>query len=255
MSNTQAVQTKTEQAVVVPLKEAINQGIERNWQQLIAAVSGDDVKARRYHTLLITAVARNPKLAECDPASLVLSTIEAAQLDLEFGAKKHGYLIPYKDTKSGTIQCTFRPGYLGLAHAAKRSGAVKEVRAEVVYEKDEFQYELGAFKKINYHRPATGDRGAFACVYAVAIFPDSTYDFEVLSPAQIDSAKKRSATSGADTPWQTDFEEMAKKTAIRKLCKRLPMDDKAAEVMELDARYEIRDEPAPAMTMPKEITQ
>lgn len=252
--STQAVQTKTEQAIV-PLRQAIEDGISRNWQSLIAAVSGDEAKAKRYQTLLITAVARNPKLAECDPGSLVLSTIEAAQLDLEFGAKKHGYLIPYKDKASGTIQCSFRPGYLGLAHAAKRSGAVKEVRAEVVCEKDEFQYELGASKRINFHRPATSDRGKFACVYAVAIFPDGSYDFEVLSPDQIESAKKRSATSGADTPWQTDFEEMAKKTAIRKLCKRLPMDDKAADAMELDGRYEIEATPAPAMQMPKEITQ
>ena len=146
---TQAVQKQEEQAVV-PLRQAIENGIQRNWQQLIAG-------------------------------SLVLSTIEAAQLDLEFGAKKHGYLIPYKDKATGTMMCGFRPGYLGLAHAAKRSGEVKEVRAEVVYEKDEFQYELGAFKQINFHRPATGDRGKLACVYAVAIFPDGTYDFEVLS--------------------------------------------------------------------------
>lgn len=252
MGTTQAVQ-KTEEQVVVPLRQAIESGIQRNWQQLIAAVGGSDEKAKRWETLLLVAVARNPKLAECDAGSLVLSTIEAAQLDLEFGAKKHGYLIPYKD-KTGIMQCSFRPGYLGLAHAAKRSGAVKEVRAEVVYEKDDFQYELGALKQINYHRPATGDRGKLACVYAVAIFPDGTYDFEVLSPSQIESAKKRSATTSTDTPWTTDFEEMAKKTAIRKLCKRLPMDDKAADAMEMDARYEPEEQPQQIMQMPKEIT-
>ena len=245
---------KTEEQAIIPLRQAIENGIQRNWQQLIAAVGGSDEKAKRWETLLLVAVARNPKLAECDAGSLVLSTIEAAQLDLEFGAKKHGYLIPYKD-KAGIMQCSFRPGYLGLAHAAKRSGQVKEVRAEVVYEKDEFEYELGAKKAINCHHPAVGDRGKLAAVYALAIFPDGTYDFEVLSIAQIESAKKRSVTTSTDTPWTTDFDEMAKKTAIRKLCKRLPMDDKAADAMELDAQYEIDEQQKPAMTMPKEITQ
>lgn len=252
MSTTQ-VQNTEEQAAIVPLRQAIENGIQRNWQQLIAAVDGSKQKAERWQTLLLVAVARNPKLAECDAGSLVLSTIEAAQLDLEFGAKKHGYLIPYKD-KAGVMQCSFRPGYLGLAHAARRSGAVKEVRAEVVYEKDQFEYELGPKKAINFHRPATGDRGKLACVYAVAIFPDGTYDFEVLSTVQIESAKKRSATTSTDTPWTTDYDEMAKKTAIRKLCKRLPMDDKAADAMELDGRFEIEEQPQPAMQMPKEIT-
>ena len=69
------------------------------------------------------------------------------------------------------------------------SGAVKEVRAEVVYEKDQFEYELGPKKAINFHRPAVGDRGKLACVYAVGC--DNDHNSPEFMPFRFRSNKDR----------------------------------------------------------------
>ncbi len=248
-TQTQAVQAAETQAVVMPLRQAIDMKMAENSSRFMAALGNDQSKVERWNTLLMMAINRNPDLAECEPGSLVASTLEAAQFGLEFGPKAHSYLVPYKG-KDGKKYCSFMPGWRGLVYAAKQSGETQELRAEAVYEKDEFRYELGMEKQL-IHRPALGIRGALVAVYAVVKFTAGGGDFEVMSRDQIDHIKKKSAS--AEGPWKTDYDEMAKKSAIKRICKRLDMGEKVAAVVQYDnQRYEVIDaEPQPKMLMPE----
>lgn len=237
-----AIATQAPQEVAVPLKQKLEEGLTRNADQLMAALGNDPAKVERWKTLLMMQVYRNPELAACDPGSLVASTLEAAQFGLEFGPKQHSYLVPFKG------KCTFLPSYRGLIHAAKRSGETQEIYAEAVYEKDEFEYELGLSKSLS-HRPASGDRGALVAVYAVVKYTSGSVDFEVMARSQVDHIKAKSASQGG--PWKTDYDEMAKKTVIKRLCKRLDLSAELSTLAAYGEQYEALD--APKMAMPEEV--
>ncbi|GAK01483.1 recombinational DNA repair protein RecT [Geomicrobium sp. JCM 19055] len=112
-------------------------------------------------------------------------------------------------------------GYKGMIDLARRSGHIKSIYAHTVHANDEFEYELGLEPKL-VHKPATGDRGNMEYAYAVAHFVDGGYQFEVFSHHDIEQVKKRSK-AGNFGPWKTDYEEMAKKTVVRRMFKYLPI--------------------------------
>lgn len=243
-----STQLQTAQAApetqALSIRQQLEEGLERNANQLMAALGNDERQVERWKSLLMTAVYRNPDLAACDPGSIVASTLEAAQFGLEFGAKAHSYLVPYKG------KCTFLPSYRGLIHAAKRSGETKEIRAEAVYEKDRFDYELGLSKSLT-HKPANGERGTLVAVYAVVKLASGEVDFEVMAKSQVEHIRAKSTSQNG--PWKTDYDEMAKKTVIKRLCKRLDLSSEVATIASYGDRYETID--APAMVMPEEVTQ
>lgn len=244
MASTEIQQQKQELSV----RQIIDVKMQENTNQFLAALGSDPDRVERWKTLLMMAIQRNPDLAECEPGSLVASTLEASQYGLEFGPKAHSYLIPYKG-KDGKKYCSFMPGYRGLIYLAKKSGETQELRAEAVYENDEFSYELGIDKRLS-HRPAIGNRGTLVAVYAVVKFTSGASDFEVMDKAQVDHIRKKSNSQTG--PWSTDYDEMAKKTAIKRICKRLDMGDAVAKVIDYDNHYEELPQ-APQMRMPEQI--
>ena len=113
----------------------------------------------------------------------------------------------------------------GLIDLAYRSGEVSTVTAQVVYANDEFEYELG-LNPVLKHKPCMGERGEPIYVYATFRTKDGGYGFECMSVAdirkhaqQFSDAYKRGYTS----PWVTNFEEMAKKTVLKRVLKYAPL--------------------------------
>lgn len=147
--------------------------------------------------------------------------MNAAQLGLEPNTPLgQAYLLPY-NTKQGKL-CQFQIGYKGLIDLAYRSGEFRSISAHVVYSKDYFDYELGldAFLK---HKPATGDRGSAIYVYGVFRLQNGGYGFEVMSIDDVKLHAQKYSKSYTRGPWANQFEEMAKKTVIRKLLKYAPL--------------------------------
>lgn len=173
------------------------------------------------------SVERNPALLACRPVSLLRAVFQAAELGLEPGLMGEVYLVPFKDEVQAIV------GYQGLLSLARRSGDVVNVEARVVYERDEFHVEYGLEPKL-VHRPYMGDEESpFARVYAVATLKGGGKQFDVMSKAQIERirARSRAANSG---PWVTDYDEMAKKTVLRRLCKLLPRTPELARAIAHD---------------------
>lgn len=176
----------------------------------------------RMARVCLTALRVNPDLMRCTPASFMAAIMASAQLGLEPNTPLgHCYLIPYKDT------CQLILGYQGLMELALRSGKVTSIKAVVVRQGDRFEFEQGLNDKL-IHVPAGNDDAPITHVYAVAKIKDGDPIFTVLSRPQIDARRKRGASGmGRKTPWDTDFEAMAQKTAIRALFKWIP---KSAEM-------------------------
>lgn len=120
------------------------------------------------------------------------------------------------------MECQFQLGYKGLIDLAYRSGEVSIIQAHTVYENDEFQYELGLDPKLR-HIPAKSNRGKPVAYYAMFKTKDDGYGFQVMSIEEVNEHARKFSKSFGNGPWQTNFDEMAKKTVLKKVLKYAPL--------------------------------
>jgi recombination protein RecT len=205
----------------------------------------------RLARVVLTAVNRQPKLAACTRESIWQAILDCAALGLEPDAWGRAYLVPYEDRKNNRTICQLIVGYKGLVDLAYRSGRVRSIKAEVVYERDDFAYRFGLEEKLE-HIPASGDRGQPTYAYAYAILADGGHAFEVLTKAEVERVRSRSRASQSG-PWVSDWDAMARKTAIRRLCKMLPLSSEFRDAQERDSDDELPLE-SDAVLVPGETT-
>lgn len=199
-------------------------------RSLIKSAEGEIKKAlpsvmtpERFSRMVTTALTTNPKLGECTPMSFVGAMLAAAQLGLEPNTQLgQAYLIPYFNGKTKRMEVQFQIGYKGLIDLAYRSGEVELVQAQIVYENDEFECEYGLNPKLR-HVPASENRGDPVKVYALFKTKSGGYGFEVASMDDIRKHAQKYSKSYGSGPWQTNFEEMAKKTVLKKVLKYAPL--------------------------------
>lgn len=193
----------------------------------------------RFTRIVLSAISNNPKLAQCEPRSFLGAMMTSAQLGLEPNTPLgQAYLIPFRNNRKGVTECQFQIGYKGLIDLAYRSGEVKSIQAHVVYEQDEFVFEFGLEPKL-VHKPAKGKRGDAIYVYAVFQTKDGATSFDVMSMEDVIAHAKRYSQSYSSGPWQTNMEEMAKKTVLKRVLKYAPLKSeyvKAANVDEMVIR-------------------
>ena len=198
------------------------------------------INAERMARIVLTEIRRVPKLAECGRDSLLGAVMTCSQLGLEPGnGLGHAYLLPFErrgkvdgQWKTLGTDCQLIIGYRGMIDLARRSGQIISLSARSVHEGDHFAYRFGLDETIE-HIPSDGDRGALTHVYAVAKLKDGGVQFEVMSKADVD--KVRAGSKAKDSgPWSTHYDEMAKKTAIRRLFKYLPVSIEMQRAVTLD---------------------
>lgn len=196
----------------------------------INAMSGEIAKAlpqvmtpERFTRIALSAVSNTPKLGSCTPQSFLGAMMNAAQLGLEPNTPLgQAYLIPFENRKKGITECQFQIGYKGLIDLAYRSGEVKMIDAQTVYENDEFEYELGIDPVLK-HKPARTNRGNPIYFYATFKLTNGGQGFQVMSIEDVQEHAKKYSKTYNNGPWQTNFEEMAKKTVLKKLLKYAPL--------------------------------
>jgi len=208
--------------------------LSKKAMEAIANALPEHLNAQKMARVVITAVTRTPKLLECRPETVMNAVIEASQLGLMVdGVLGHGYLVPYKTT------CVFIPGYRGLLDLARRSGEIAWVQARIVYEHDIFSYSYGADPQLD-HTPARAkgkEPGAMIAAYGVAKFTSGELHFEVMHKDDIEAIRQRSRAKD-DGPWVTDYDEMSRKTVVRRLCKYLPMNPEYQNLVTRDEYHE-----------------
>jgi len=199
----------------------------------MAAALPAHLSPERVTNLCLGLLRTNKALAAAakeNPLSFVNSVVQASQLGLEAGVLGQAYLIPYKNRQNQTTEVQMIPGYKGLIALARRSGEVTNIESHIVYENDEFDLELGIDTKIK-HRPClTGERGKPKLTYCVAHFKDGGHHFEWMTIAEVLKIKARSKAAN-NGPWVTDFDQMMRKTIIRRICNYLPMSIELSNVI------------------------
>jgi recombination protein RecT len=194
----------------------------------IAQLIPKHLSADRLMKVALNCVGKTPMLQQCSPVSLLQCVITAAELGLEpGGALGHAYLVPFKTTATLII------GYRGFIQLMRNSGQLSSIRAVVVHEKDVFKLREGIEQTIKHEPFLDGEPGPLKYVYCVAKLKDGSVQIEVMTRAQVEAIRARSR-SGGSGPWQTDYEEMAKKTVVRRISKYLPMSAELEKAIDLD---------------------
>jgi recombination protein RecT len=181
------------------------------------------ITPERFTRMVLSALSTTPKLAECTPKSFLGAMMSAAQLGLEPNTPLgQAYILPYLN--KGTLEAQFQIGYKGLIDLAYRSGEVEVIQSHIVYENDEFECAYGLEPTLK-HIPATTNRGEAIKVYAVFKTKSGGFGFEVMSMDDVRShaAKYSKSYNTSFTPWKTNFEEMAKKTVLKRVLKYAPL--------------------------------
>lgn len=116
----------------------------------------------------------------------------------------------------------YMPMVAGLMKKARNSGEVASIVAQVVYDNDDFEINYVTDGAPVVHKPDLTDRGRVLGAYAVARLKDGTWTQpEYMSAAQINAIRDRSRAKN-NGPWVTDWNEMARKTVIRRASKYWP---------------------------------
>lgn len=177
----------------------------------------------RFSRMAMTAITKTPKLAECSPQSFIGSLLTAAQLGLEPNTPLgQAYLIPFYNGRKRIYECQFQVGYKGMIDLCNRSGEIKNIEAHIVYENDEFEFEYGLDSKLK-HKPCMSDKGAPVWVYALYRLNNGGYGFEVMSVDDCMAHGEKYSKAFNNSPWQTNPEEMMKKTVLKKVLKYAPV--------------------------------
>ena len=171
----------------------------------------DHVPSARFVRCVLTAIAKTPKLADCTQASLTNALVQLAQVGL-MPDGRYAHLIPYGKS------CQLIIDYKGLVELAYQSGFVKSIHADVVREEDEFRVTNG---EVHHTVDYRTDRGDVFAVYCCIALTTGGVKSEVMSLAEVEAVRKRSASSGSG-PWNTDWAEMAKKTVFKRAAKYIP---------------------------------
>ena len=202
-----------------------------------AQVAPKHFSVERLVKLSHASLSRTPKLAQCTPESLLIQLMRCAELGLEPNSPLGGiHLVPFDNKKTGKTECQGIIDYRALVALARRSDQISAIAARVVYSNDKFRPTEDEHGVHFTFEQADGDRGTMTKVFAYARLKSGEVQFDQMSKADVDKIRARSKASSSG-PWVTDYDEMAKKTVLRRLCKLLPLTtEAAAAIAEEEAR-------------------
>lgn len=177
----------------------------------IARAVPKHIDPERLVRVALTACVQTPKLLLCSRESLMQATLQSASLGLmPDGIMGQAYLIPYGD------KAQFQIGYQGLIELAYRTDRIAAIIADVVHEKDKFEFHREVAADHFVHRPYEGDDdpGPVSHAYAIIRRKDGSASVTVLPKSKIEKEHRAHSRAKNDGPWVSHWEAMARKTAI-----------------------------------------
>lgn len=214
------------------------------YQKLISQTLGDKKKAERYTAAIMSAVATNPQLQQCEAKTILSGSLLAESLNLAHSPQLgQYYLVPFKvKAKNGIPEhhdATFILGYKGYIQLAVRSGFYKHINAMEIkqgelayYNPFDDEIELNPIQDFD-ERENAETVGYYAMFEYLNGFKKVLYwskkqmlqHADRYSPAF--SAQAYERLQRGEIPqnelwkyssfWYKDFDSMAKKTMLRQL--------------------------------------
>lgn len=203
-----------------------------------AAMLPTNITPEKFIRTCKTAISKNPDLLQCTKPSLFLAVEEAARDGLIIDGKEAALVKFNSKKKIGNkevwvSEAKYMPMTAGLMKLARNSGDVLTPIAEIIYEKDVFEYYIQNGAVHLKHKPNIfSDRGEAVGVYATCQMKSGECVAEVLTVKQVGAIKSKSKSQNS-LMWTTFWEEAWKKSAFRRMWKRLPnSSDKEGERFE-----------------------
>lgn len=215
--------------VAISKREQASQIISPLMSDIGDALINAVVRPEQFQAAFVTAVMNNPDILLCTRESIRASLLKAASDGLPADGRKAA-LVKY-----GNV-CVYIPMVQGIITRAKELGEIDNIRAHIVCANDKFLWVQGDDEKIE-HTPAPlgTDRGDIIGAYAIFITAGKVIHREVMDVAAINKA--RAVSKVKNGPWAQWYDEMARKTVIRRGSKYVPMSDKLRTLIERDDEY------------------
>jgi recombination protein RecT len=196
----------------------------------IAAVCDRSIAPEKIIQLAAICAYRTPELALCERASVLASVIQSASLGLDLHPSSgEAYLIPRRNKMAGVLECHFQAGYQGLCKLARQAGT-RYIHARVVHANDAFSWRYSPELEMSHEPSRDANPGIVIGAYAVARTESGDLIGEFMTFAEIEAIRRKSQKPDRG-PWLDFFEEMAKKTVCRRLCKWLSKSPKLVEAL------------------------
>lgn len=230
--------------------DAMKKDIAACEDQFSKALPGH-IPAAKFVRTVQTALSLNPDIVKCTRESVLAACMRAASDGLILDGREAALVTFKKNMKKAknapdewVDMAQYMPMVAGLIKRARNSGELSTLSAYVVYANDEFEYELGDNEHIRHKPIITAERGNPILVYAIAHLKDGAIMREVMTMEeirQVMQASKSVDTSSGNakpgTPWAKWWSEMARKSVIRRLSKRLPISSDLSSVFAADDDY------------------
>jgi recombination protein RecT len=163
-------------------------------------------------------------IANANPASFVNAILNVAAIGISLNpAMKLAYLVPRKKAICLDIS------YMGLMWIAQDCGAIEWGQAVTVRQKDEFELQDIGKQPIHKYNPFATDRGDVIGVYCLVKTAGGDFLAHAMPIAKVNDIRDRSEAWKAyqrdntkKCPWNTDYEEMVKKTCVKQAAKYWP---------------------------------
>ena len=194
------------------------------YQRLINSTIRDEKKRDRFVSAITSAVAINPALQECDPATILSGALLGESLGLSPSPQLgQYYLVPFNNTKRGCKEAQFQLGYKGYVQLALRSGYYKSLNVFALKAgelkkwspiTEELEIDLIEDDEIREKTESTGYVATFTYTNG---FRKTIYWSRQKMEAHALRFSKGYAAKKGYTFWEKDFDAMAFKTMLRQL--------------------------------------
>ena len=183
-----------------------------------------DFNRERFVQNCLAVMNETPALGKINAAQTIQGLLKGAYLGLDF-LNRECYLIPY----GNSVQ--FQTDYKGEVKFTKKYSIrkIKDIYAKVVREGDEFVEEIvDGMPSIDFKPVPFNDKDIIGA-FAVVLYQDGGMAYEVMSVKDINSVRQNYSKASQSKAWKNSFDEMCKKTVLRRLCKHIETDFESVE--------------------------
>lgn len=183
-----------------------------------------DFNRERFVQNCLAVMNETPQLAKINQAQVIQGLCKAAYLGLDF-LNRECYLIPY----GNTVQ--FQTDYKGEVKFIKKYSVrkIKDIYAKVVRDGDVFTEEIVNGQPSIDFKPKPFSDAEIIGAFAVVLYQDGGMSYEAMSVKDINSVRNNYSKASQSKAWKNSFDEMCKKTVLRRLAKHISTDFESVE--------------------------
>jgi len=198
------------------------QAIFKEKQQFIEGLLANPEDRQSFPMKIEKLLRGTPQLLNCRPDTLFDCVYKMALTGLDPNMPNEIFAIPY----NGLAQIQI--GYKGIEKLALQHPSVVAITSQVVYTLDDFSMDLGDTQKPFTHKVPRGGRGIFEAVYSQAVVAKDGVSVVIPEYLSKDEVMRLKTFAQTEKFWGKHFDEMARKSAIKRLAKHLPVSNNRA---------------------------